>query len=146
MKKSNLDEMQEQKMLKTEHNAFWIVFYGLLAAIAFQVILGCTPQSILGECIVFFSICAYMVVSYLRQGIWDRTLKADWKTNFLGSILGAAAVAVVIFLMLNRKTDNTGLVLLLSAVFFVCTFLACFGALSLCTALYKKRHDQLEQE
>ena len=30
---SNLDEMQEQKMLKIEHNGYWLGFWGLLAAI-----------------------------------------------------------------------------------------------------------------
>ena len=32
-KKSNLDEMQEQELLKVEHNGCWIAFWGLLAAI-----------------------------------------------------------------------------------------------------------------
>ena len=30
MKKSNLDEMQEQELLKVEHNGCWIAFWGLL--------------------------------------------------------------------------------------------------------------------
>ena len=34
MKKTNLDEMQELKLLKIEHNAYWFCFTGLLAAIA----------------------------------------------------------------------------------------------------------------
>ena len=32
MKKNNLDERQEQIMLKIEHNGFWIAFWMLLAA------------------------------------------------------------------------------------------------------------------
>ena len=35
---SNLDEMQEQKMLKIEHNGYWLGFCGLLVAIL--IILG----------------------------------------------------------------------------------------------------------
>ena len=31
--KNRLDEMQEQKMLQTEHNACWLAFWGLLAAL-----------------------------------------------------------------------------------------------------------------
>ena len=38
-KKSNLDEMQEQELLKVEHNGCWIAFWGLLAAIIIQSIL-----------------------------------------------------------------------------------------------------------
>ena len=30
MKKSNLDEMQEQELLKIEHNGCWLAFWGLL--------------------------------------------------------------------------------------------------------------------
>ena len=40
MKKSNLDEMQEQKLLKIEHNGFWFAFFGLFAAIMIQLALG----------------------------------------------------------------------------------------------------------
>lgn len=38
-KKSNLDEMQEQELLKVEYNGCWIAFWGLLAAIIIQSIL-----------------------------------------------------------------------------------------------------------
>ena len=30
MKKSNLDEIQEQELLKIEHNGCWLAFWGLL--------------------------------------------------------------------------------------------------------------------
>ena len=34
MKKNNLDEMQEQELLKIEHNGCWLAFWGLLAVMA----------------------------------------------------------------------------------------------------------------
>lgn len=33
---SQLDEMQEQKLLKIEHTSFWLAFWGLVAAILVQ--------------------------------------------------------------------------------------------------------------
>ena len=38
--KSNLDEMQEQKLLRIEHNGFWIGFWGLVLAMAVQIALA----------------------------------------------------------------------------------------------------------
>ena len=37
-KKNNLDEMQEQELLKIEHNGYWLAFWGLLTAIVAEVI------------------------------------------------------------------------------------------------------------
>lgn len=37
MKKNNLDEMQEQELLKIEHNGCWLAFWGLLAVMAVQM-------------------------------------------------------------------------------------------------------------
>ena len=39
--KSNLDERQELKLLKIEHNGCWIAFWGLLIVMAIQMIVGC---------------------------------------------------------------------------------------------------------
>lgn len=53
--KNNLDEMQEQKLLKIEHNGVWFTFWGLLFAILIQVVLGGKDlfRNIVGEWTVF---------------------------------------------------------------------------------------------
>ena len=38
MKKSNLDERQEQDLLKIEHNACWLAFWGLLAVLVVEFV------------------------------------------------------------------------------------------------------------
>lgn len=38
--KSNLDERQELKLLKIEHNGCWFAFWGLLAVMLVQLLLG----------------------------------------------------------------------------------------------------------
>ena len=35
-RKSNLDEMQEQELLKIEHNGCWLAFWGLLIVMIIQ--------------------------------------------------------------------------------------------------------------
>ena len=47
--KSNLDERQELKLLKIEHNGCWIAFWGLLIVMAIQMIVGMTVLRILPE-------------------------------------------------------------------------------------------------
>ena len=37
-KKNRLDEMQEQKMLRIEHNCCWLAFFGLFAVILVQLL------------------------------------------------------------------------------------------------------------
>ena len=40
MKKNNLDEMQDRKLLKLEEYGFWIMFWTLAAAIVIQLVTG----------------------------------------------------------------------------------------------------------
>ena len=54
MKKSNLDEMQEQAMLKIEHNGCWFAFWGLLAAMGIQMLLQVPGKAMLGGGLFFW--------------------------------------------------------------------------------------------
>lgn len=131
-RKCNLDEMQEQKLLKIEHTACWIGFFGLFAAIYVQLAIGNRGiQAIGGECVVILAMGIYIIAGCIRNGIWDRNLKPSAKTNgiislisgllfggFWGVIsyvryhklLGSLATFVVAFLMV------AGMVLLLLTV------------------------------
>ena len=75
-KKNNLDEMQEQKLLKIEHYGFWLAFWGLAAVIIMQVIMTKDVSNIstklAGETLVFLLISIYTLVACLVNGIWDR--------------------------------------------------------------------------
>ena len=93
MKKSNLDEMQEQELLKVEHNGCWIAFWGLLAAIILQSILFGSKdfRTLAGEWIVFIALSIYLSFACIRRGIWDRRFQMNAKTIL---ILSAAAALV----------------------------------------------------
>ena len=145
MKKSNLDEMQEQELLKIEHYGCWMAYWGLLAAMVIQMIMRVPGVQILGEWIIFVIMSLYICIACMRKGIWDRRLKANWKTNLVISLLAAVAVAVLVVLSnpyLSEPLDYA-LTAGLTGGF---TFVLCFIALTIGMKLYKKRTDKLEQE
>ncbi len=146
MKQSNLDEMQEQKLLKIEHNACWLGFWALLASILIQLFCFRSLKMIAGEALIFFGLCFYILIDCLRNGIWDRRMKAEPKTNFLASVLAAAAVFLfdlALCLTLKMSARNALLYGLFAGLL---TFALTFGLLTLCTSIYKKRRKALEQE
>lgn len=145
MKKSNLDEMQEQALLKIEHNGCWLAFWGLLAAMALQMMMRVPGRQMLGEWIVFMALSLYIVIACLRKGIWDRHLKANWKTNLIVSLLAAVATGILVTLSNPYLSEPLDYVLVagLTGGF---TFVLCFAALSVCTKLYRNRRNKLEKE
>ena len=145
MKKSNLDEMQEQALLKIEHNGCWLAYWGLLAVIAVQMVMGAPGSQVLGEWIVLMVFCLYITVACLRKGIWRRHLKAGWKTNLVGSVTAAVATGILVTLSNPYLTEPLDYVLVagLTGGF---TFVLCFAALSVCTKLYRNRRNKLDKE
>ena len=145
MKKNNLDEMQEQELLKIEHNGCWLAFWGLLAVMAIQMVMGVPGTQMLGEWIVFMVLALYLVIACLRKGIWDRHLKANRKTNLIVSLLAGAAAGILITVSNPYLSEPLDYVLVagISGGF---TFVLCFIFLSLSMKLYKKRREKLEQE
>ena len=146
MKKSNLDEMQELKLLKIEHNAYWFCFVGLLAAIAVQTILLDDWRIVAGEWIVFMLVNFYVLVSCMRAGIWDRRLKADAKTNLLVSLLAGAVMGAIWFFVINRRVDNARISLLGAVFVLVLVAVLCFVALQLSARAVRKRQEALNAE
>ena len=145
MKKNNLDEMREQVLLKIEHNGCWLAFWGLLAAMIVQMILRVPGIQIMGEWIVFMVLGLYLSVACLRKGIWDRRLKADWKTNLIISLLAAVAVGILVVLSNPYLSEPLDYVLA-AGITGGFTFLLGFGALSLFLKLYRKRREKLDLE
>lgn len=145
-KKNNLDEMQELKLLKIEHNGVWFSFWGLLAAISIQACLGATPIQLAGEWIVFMLLAFYMVIACIRAGIWDRRLKPTLKTNLIASII-AAAVCGLVYGGANylNYQDIKGSIAT-TVIIMVFTLILCFIALQITSYLYKKRVHTLEEK
>ena len=146
--KNNLDEMQEQELLKIEHTGFWIAFWGLFAAIMIHFIVFRDDALVYaaGESVVFFLIAGWMVVQCQRHGIWDRRLQANAKTNLLLSLAAGLVCGLVSAFAVYRSFGLVSGALITLAISFIAAFILCFAALSLCAGLYNKRRRRLENE
>ncbi len=146
--KNNLDEMQEQNLMKLEHNTCWLGYWLLVIAILVQLIMTGSTESVKGELVVLVILCLYLVIGCLRLGIWDRHMKANWKTNLLVSPIPGIIVGLVGVITSIRNFGYYGfstLALIFALPFFFTTVLT-FALLSLSTAIYRKRREKLEQE
>lgn len=151
-KKSNLDEMQEQKLLKIEHNGCWIAFWGLLAAILAQVVLTPDelrehlPRIMTGEWIVFMVLSLYLGFACMKNGIWDRKLKPNAKTNLLASLIAGGAVAVFQVLYSYFRFHRLVVALGVAGVSALITVILCFLVLTVTARATKKQQEKLEEE
>jgi len=145
--KNNLDEMQEQKLLQIEHNGCWFAFWALFISMTVQsIIFNNQFQYVIGEWIIFMCLCIYLGVTCIKNGIWDRRLKADPKTNTVISLVGGLVMAVIMFIMAYKRS---GMIVgsVCAGIFaggFV--FVLCLIAFAISSSVYKKRVDELETE
>ena len=140
--------MQEAKLLQIEHNGCWLAFWGLLVAMIVELfVFGVeNMRYFIGEWIVFMALCVYMGEACLRNGIWDRRLKADRKTNLTVSLIaGATAGLVFAAISLVRYHSVPGAIATF-VMLFVFVGLCCYAALSLTAREYRKKLAQLESE
>ena len=145
---SNLDERQEQALLRIEHNGCWLAFSGLLIAlIVQQVAFGPSLDRIIGELIVFMVLSVYIGAACLREGIWDRRLRPDAKTNAAISCIVGLVAGVVMFLQVHSNyPDKIGGSIAAGVFTTLLTGAICFVVLSVSAASYRKRVAELESE
>lgn len=148
MKNSNLDERQEQVLLTLEHNSCWIAYWGLLIAMLLQIVLyGFDPARLAGEWCIFMVLSVYLSYTCLKNGIWDRRLKPNAKTNILVSIIAAVIFGAVSSVGICSRFDAEALDYVISfGGATVVTFVLCFAALSITARAYRKKQAKLETE
>ncbi len=146
--KSNLDEMQEAKLLRIEHNGCWLAFWGLLAAIIVQLFVFGPENSryLAGEWVVFMALAVYLSEACLRNGIWDRRLKADRRTNLIVSLVASVAAGLIFGAIALVRYHSLGGAAASFAICFVAVFAGCFLMLSITAREYKKKLARLEDE
>lgn len=145
MKKNNLDEMQEQALLKIEHNCCWLAFWGLLIALLIQSVLSFDIKVLAGEWIVFMVLACYLGFACLRKGIWDRKLKPNVQTNLVVSLITGIVMFVFTTIRVYRNYPNAIWGSIAAGAFAgITAFVLCWAALSICAAAYKKRKEKLE--
>jgi len=145
---SQLDERQEQLLLQIEHNGCWFVFWGLLVSIFIQIfIYGYNIRYILGEWIIFMTLAIYIGIACMRNGIWDRHLKADPETNVIISLIAGLATGFFTFMMVYRNHPDKIMGSIAAGVFMtIVTFTLCFISVSIALISYRKRQKALEKE
>lgn len=143
MKRNNLDEMKELKLLKIEHKGLMIGFYGLVVLIVIEsFITGFKDTSIvLDKVILVLIVGTYMVVSCVKEGIWDRNIDTSNRSVLLISLfLGLCGAGV-----LGYKAYVSGAGIIYSSVLgFIIGFVACSVLSILVRFIYNKRIDTLE--
>lgn len=144
--KNNLDEMQEQRLLKIEHNGYWLAFWGLLAAMVVQLFMGFEFRMLAGEWIIFIVLALYLSIACLRAGIWDRKLRPTSRTNLVVSVIAGAATGIIMAVVKYVQYGSIAGSLAVGLLLFLVTAGLCFFALTMCVAMLKKRVKTLEQE
>ena len=91
-KKNLLDEMQEQKLCKVGSRGFWMLWWGLLAALLIQNLGGASARQMAGEWVLFMIACLYGLIECLRNGIWDRHIQPTLGANTIGSLMAGIVV------------------------------------------------------
>ena len=148
MKKSNLDERQEQMLLKIERNGFWLAFWLLVAAMLIQQVFFMGDVKIAaGETLILLVISLYVAISCLKAGIWDRRLKANSSTNVIASLIAGSVMGVVMFLGVFRNYSDKPMGSIAAGLFTaIIVFVLCFIVLTIYLHAYKKRNEALEEE
>lgn len=145
-KKSQLDEMQELKLLHIEKNGCWFAFWALLLSMIIQmaVLKEDTFKGIAGEWIVFMCLCVYIIVACVKNGIWDRKLKANPKTNAITSIVAGVASGIIFGTVNYLQYGYMKVAIWTGVINMFLVGIVCFIGLSGMMVLYKKRLENLE--
>ena len=146
--KNNLDEMQEQELLKIEHNGCWLAFWLLLISLIVQSIaFGAAQYKIIaGEWIVFMILALYLAIACARKGIWDRKIPMTNKANLVVSLIAAVGFGAFNAVMIFKNYHKPVGTVIAAAVTAVITFIICFAALTVTMKQAQRRKAILEAE
>ena len=140
--------MQEQELLKIEHNGCWLAFWGLLIAMIIQSFAfgSMDFRTLSGEWIVFMLLALYLAFACVRRGIWDRKLAMNTKTNLIISAVAGIATgifnAIIVFKNFHIPM-GTAIAAVITAVI---TFVICFVILTVMMKQTQKRKAAMEAE
>lgn len=62
-----------------------------------------SKQDLSGEWIVFMCLALYLTVGCIRNGIWDRKLKPNFKNNIMASSIAAVVMGILWFIISYRN-------------------------------------------
>lgn len=107
MYRTNLDEQQEQKLLRIESRGFWMAYWGIMIVLFINMIFVDNPIAIYSLWALFMLLSIIVGVSCIKEGIWDRRLDMSKKTTALLSLAGALIFAAIGIIFLLQRRDLT---------------------------------------
>lgn len=136
------DERQEYEIYRIEHVALWTVFWLLVASIPVQLLLFLEPMMILGECICVLIVSVFILISFVKHGLWGNyttpSLKTHLFSGLLTAVIGTSIVAIFVW-----GQDSFLFHILLS---FGALFLIAFALSYAVGMIVKKREEALSDE
>ena len=144
---SQLDEMQQAKLLKINSNGMNLCYIGLLAAILIQWLVKRDFSAIIGEVIVFYLLVFYITGVSIYEGLWSSKVKPSIRSNLLISLIPAAAVGILLVLRNAQSADastvlSAPVILLLMGI----AYALCMAVLSVLLCLYNRRRSALDEQ
>lgn len=146
LRKSNLDEQQERKLLEIESRGYWLAFWGVLVTLLVELLVMKDLRAIVGEWILFMGLALYLAISCIRAGIWDRRMDMSRKTCLLASLVGALCAAGFMFGFSYLRFQRPLGALSVGAVIGLISFGVCYLVLRLVVRATQKRQDELNAE
>ena len=134
-----LDEMQQKTLLEIEHKTLHIALTGLLVVILIQQIFWKDGQNTLGESLVLLISSGYLLLSYIKNGIWDRSKPFSAKTNRVISLLVSLAMGIFLGVTNQLRYHDP----LSSVLTFVISFLSMLVLLGIFFAVIGKLYLHL---
>lgn len=147
--KNKLDEMQEQELLKIEHNGCWLAFWLLFISIIVQIFIygSFNYRALAGELVIFIILGLYLAIACIRKGIWDRHLPMNTKANLILSLIASLTVGGLncFFRGVNNFQKPVG-ALAFAVISAATTFTICIVALTVLMKTTQKKKNKLDAE
>ena len=114
---------------------------------AIQMIVGNDSiKNLAGEGAVLMSLAFYLLVACIRNGIWDRRLKPNFKTNVIVSSIAAVLTGIIWFSVSYRNYHKLIGSIATGIIVFVQVEILCLLALMISSKIYKRRVQKLEED
>lgn len=140
---SKLDEMQEKKVLKIESIGLYITVIILMLSTLIQMLSNADTTQYIVEFGTFLGLCFYMIVSFLKIGVWDRRSRASNKNIIFMSL--AAGIAVGIFVCISAmRYEPIYSIIFDCLIFSGLTFIACILEMLILRKIYRIRRQKLD--
>lgn len=146
--KIQLDEMQQEKLYKIEEKGENICFWGLLAAIVIQLLLGADLRQVIGEIVVFAVLSAFLLYASITQGIWSKRTAPTINSNVWYSVIAAVAVGIIFAVkgfVISKQAFSWGRLAVIIGTM-IGVYILCFAALEVFRRMYLKRRSNLDGE